>query len=63
MGKISKVLKENVYLINYDIYNKESLYNLNISHGSVYILKAKEMFFILLKDPDISIIDKGIIIN
>jgi len=60
MGKISKVFKESVYLINYDV-NKDSLYEMTISHDSVYILKAKEMLFILLKDQDISLIDKGII--
>jgi hypothetical protein len=60
MGKISKVFKESVYLINYDM-NKDTLYDMAISHDSVYILKAKEMLFILLKDQDISLMEKGTI--
>lgn len=58
MRKISSFFGEKVFLINYD-YNKGALSERTLSHKYIYLLKAKDLYFILFKEQDIEIIDKG----
>jgi hypothetical protein len=52
MVKISNFFSEKVYLINYD-HSKGSLTDRTLSHKCIYVLKAKELYFILFKERGI----------
>ena len=54
MAKISAIFKEKVFLINYD-ESKDALENIPIDYKSVYVLKAKSMFFLLFKLEEITL--------
>jgi hypothetical protein len=60
MRKISTFFGERVFLINYD-YNKGALTDRVLSHKYVYLLKAKDLYFVLFKEQDIEPVDRGVV--
>jgi hypothetical protein len=58
MTKIGNVFSEKIYLINYD-EKKDALDNVPIDYRALYLLKAKKMFFWLIKLQDITLIKIG----
>ncbi len=60
MKRISSFFGERIILINYDD-NKTPLSDRVFSHKNVYLLKAKELFFVLFKEQDIEQIERGVV--
>jgi len=53
MTKIGNLFKEKVFLVNYDD-SKDALENIPIDCNSIYLLKAKNMYCLLVKLQEIT---------
>lgn len=60
MIKVSNVFREKFYLINYD-NDKDALNNVPIDWRYSYLLKAKGLYYMLVKLQDITVVRTGIV--